>query len=361
MSYQCRWLRLIALTNVLLVLCAGAAAHPTVARAGSLNVIGSRVYFVVTLTALDFKASGQASGGRPQTAQASLTPKELAAHFERAVSLHDGEQVAQWKEVVALPAHDDADQVLVTSVAEFARLPRTLGVTMGLLGAQEAITLRATRTQNERSTELEVGLISKNKPQFVFFARWWQRLAEFAQEGFGHIMGGWDHLLFLVALLATGMTVRRWAGLLTGFTLAHGLTFGLASLDWVQAPAALVEPAIAASIALVACLHLLGVRMRLRWELALVMALGLIHGLGFASALQESGPSLAISAGAYPVLAIVGFNLGVEAGQAAVAAALFILVRALHYAAPQARHLQWQRALSAMAATVACYWLFQRI
>ena len=329
-----------------------AQAHPMPAGQGTLNMVGQRVYFVASLSRVDFPGLSAASNG----------PQETAAQFEQAVVLRDGKERAQWKEVLVLPsAHDDPDHVLAMAVAEFAQPPQTLEVQMDLVQAQEVITLHATRTQDGQAGPKEVGMLSSAKPQFVFFAPWWQRLAAFVHEGFVHIMKGWDHLLFLVALLATGITLRRWATLLTGFTLAHGLTFGLASLGWVQAPSALVEPAIAASIALVACLHLLGVRMRLRWELALVMALGLIHGLGFASALQSSTDGTSALVHSYPVLGIVGFNLGVEAGQAAVAAVLFALVRGLQRLAPQARHLQWQRGLSAVAATVACYWLLQRV
>lgn len=346
------WLRLWALAATLAGLAAAANAHPMPAGQGTLNVVGQRVYFAVSLATADFPAIGTAPN----------EPLKMAAQFERSVVLRDANAVARWKEVLVFPAtHDDPDHVMAMAVAEFAQPPQTLAVQMGMLGPQEVITLRATRTQDGTPGPKEVGMVSSAKPQFVFFAPWWQRLAAFAQEGFEHIMGGWDHLLFLVALLATGIALRRWAVLLTGFTVAHGLTFGLASLGWVQAPASLVEPAIAASIALVACMHLLGVRMRLRWELALVMALGLIHGLGFASALQSSAQGESALVSAYPVLGIVGFNLGVEAGQLVVAVLLYALVRGLQHLSPQERHPQWQRGLSAIAATVACYWLFQRI
>lgn len=333
--------------------CAGLAwAHPMPGGQGTINVVGPRVYFAVSLAKADF----------PSLSQSVNEPQELATQFEHAVELRDGNAVAKWKEVLVLPfAQDDPEHVLTMAVAEFAQAPQTLAVQIDLLRPQEVVTLRAIRTQDGQPGPKEVGMVSSAKPQFVFFAPWWQRLAGFVQEGFEHIMGGWDHLLFLVALLATGMTIRRWAVLLTGFTLAHGLTFGLASLGWVNAPAALVEPAIAASIALVACLHLLGIHLRLRWELALVMGLGLIHGLGFASALQESAQGASALVAAYPVLGIVGFNLGVELGQAAVAAALYVAVSGLNRLAPQAGHLRWQRGLSAFAAAVACYWLVQRI
>jgi len=345
-------MRLWALSAAFLWWSGSGWAHPIAGGQGTINVVGQRVYFAVSLTKADF----------PAESQAKSDSQELTAHFKQSVVLRDGNAVAKWKEVLVLPpAQDDPDHLLTMAEAEFAQAPQTLAVQIDLLRPQEAVTLRAIRTQDGQPSPTEVGMVSSVKPQFVFFAPWWQRLAGFAQEGFEHIMGGWDHLLFLVALLATGMTLRRWAVLLTGFTVAHGLTFGLASLGWVNAPAALVEPAIAASIALVACLHLLGIHLRLRWELALVMGLGLIHGLGFASALQESAQGASALVAAYPVLGIVGFNLGVELGQAAVAAALYLAVCGLNRLAPQAGHLRWQRGLSAFAATVACYWLVQRI
>jgi hypothetical protein len=164
-----------------------------------------------------------------------------------------------------------------------------------------------------------------------------------------------------VALWATGISVRRWAGLLTAFTVAHGVTFGLASMGWVSVSAALVEPAIAASIVLVSALHLLGLRMLLKWELLLVFGLGLVHGLGFASALREEGAGLLIALSPYPVWSIVGFNLGIEAGQCVVALALYAIVQVLRRLFAGQGDAVWQRSAGAIAMAMGAFWLVERI
>lgn len=157
-------------------------------------------------------------------------------------------------------------------------------------------------------------------------------LAQFTQylvEGVWHIWIGFDHILFLLALLLPAVLVheaRRWHGVttfrkagaevlwvVTAFTLAHSITLTLAALQIVTLPSRLVESAIAASVVLAALNNLWPVVEKRRWLVAFTF--GLIHGFGFASVLAELGlPKDAL------VLSLLGFNLGVEAGQLAIVA-----------------------------------------
>ena len=147
-----------------------------------------------------------------------------------------------------------------------------------------------------------------------------RRAAAFVGLGIEHIFTGWDHLAFLLGLLLAAATLREVARSLTSFTAAHALTLALATLGVARPPAALVEPLIAASVAFVAFENLRDLRRgptraRPRWPLAL--AFGLVHGFGFAGALDGlrlSGVELAV--------ALASFNVGVELGQAAIAIAV---------------------------------------
>jgi len=131
--------------------------------------------------------------------------------------------------------------------------------------------------------------------------------------GIEHILTGYDHLLFLVAVVLVGGSLRAILGAVTAFTLAHSVTLALAALGvWAPRPA-LVEPAIALSIAYVGIENCLVRDIGRRWRLTFVF--GLIHGFGFAGALRE----VAVSAAELP-LALASFNVGVEAGQLAVLA-----------------------------------------
>ena len=152
---------------------------------------------------------------------------------------------------------------------------------------------------------------------------------QYVVEGIWHIWIGFDHILFLLSLLLPAVLVyeaRRWQGastfrqaltevlwVVTAFTVAHSITLTLAALQIVELPTRWVESAIAASVVLAAANNLYPVVERRRWLVAFVF--GLIHGFGFASVLTELGlPQEAL------VLSLLGFNLGVEAGQLAIVA-----------------------------------------
>jgi hypothetical protein len=145
--------------------------------------------------------------------------------------------------------------------------------------------------------------------------------AAFVRLGVTHILAGWDHLLFLATLLVVCTSPSEAIRAVSAFTVAHSLTLALAVVGWVRLPAALVEPAIAASIVVTACLNCLGVR-GARERFGLTFGFGLVHGLGFAGALADLG-----GMPGWPLLrSVLAFNVGVEVGQLAVAASLLPLV-----------------------------------
>ena len=138
----------------------------------------------------------------------------------------------------------------------------------------------------------------------------------FVLLGIHHILSGYDHLLFLVALLLSGGGLFALVKIVTAFTLAHSITLSLAVLDLVVLPDRLVEAVIALSIAFVAAENLAPrPAVGRRWIVSFVF--GLVHGFGFSSALRELG-----LARHGLVLSLLGFNVGVEIGQALVIAAL---------------------------------------
>jgi hydrogenase/urease accessory protein HupE len=138
--------------------------------------------------------------------------------------------------------------------------------------------------------------------------------------GVDHILRGIDHLMFVFALVLLVRDRRQLIGAVTAFTVAHSLTLGVAALGWIVVPAPPVEAMVALSIMFLAAELVrpddreTGFFERYPWIVA--FAFGLLHGLGFARALLEVG----LPKGEVP-LALLAFNLGVEAGQL-----LFILV-----------------------------------
>lgn len=145
-------------------------------------------------------------------------------------------------------------------------------------------------------------------------------LGSFFTLGVDHILSGWDHLAFLAALFLSTRGLRALFGVVTAFTLAHSVTLAIASLTDIELPGRMIEIVIALSIAYVAADNLLRPAARARWPEAFVF--GLVHGLGFAGFLGES-----LLAASSQTAGLIGFNLGVEAGQLAVVCVLALVFR----------------------------------
>jgi hypothetical protein len=190
----------------------------------------------------------------------------------------------------------------------------------------------------------------------------------FVKEGIWHIWRGYDHILFLLALLLPGVLRRRdgtWEPVMaakpavirvlqivTAFTVAHSITLSLAALGLVHLPSRLIESAIAGSVVLAALNNLRPFFFERGWLVA--FGFGLLHGFGFANALSDLG----LHSGQF-ALTLFGFNLGVEVGQLAIVA-LFLPVALI------LRHLLFYprfvlRLGSASIMAVSATWLAERV
>ncbi len=149
----------------------------------------------------------------------------------------------------------------------------------------------------------------------------WRMFGEYLRHGVMHILTGYDHLLFVAALVIATMSFWEMVKVITAFTLAHTLTLGLSVFNVVRLPSAFVEPMIAASIVFVALENLLRPdRTHSRARLAVTFGFGLVHGLGFAGGLLDAMEGLP------PVgiwIALLAFSLGVEIGHQTVVLPLF--------------------------------------
>jgi hypothetical protein len=174
----------------------------------------------------------------------------------------------------------------------------------------------------------------------------------FLALGVEHILGGYDHLAFLAAVLLAAGSFLAAVKALTAFSAAHSLTLALSALDLVRLPPAVVEPLIALSIAYVGFENLARPAPGGRWRLT--FAFGLVHGLGFAGALRDVG--LGSSPGE-TATALLAFNAGVELGQVAVAAVAFPVLAGLR---PRAGSRLAFSAGSAAIAALGLYWLATR-
>lgn len=177
--------------------------------------------------------------------------------------------------------------------------------------------------------------------------------------GIEHIFLGYDHIAFLIAIVLWAQRLWPVIKIITAFTVAHSVTLSLAALQVVVVPSRIVEPAIAASIVFVALENFFSRNVGGRWRVT--FAFGLIHGFGFAGALQEFGlPANAV------IPALAAFNIGVEIGQVAIVSivvpALIAVDRLLSAdtAAP-VRAAPLVYALSAVITVLGGYWLLTRV
>ena len=181
--------------------------------------------------------------------------------------------------------------------------------------------------------------------------------------GVEHILGGIDHLLFVLALLILVKGTRRLIATVTAFTVAHSLTLAGATLGVVHVPGPPVEAAIALSIVFVAAEIIrsrqgnAGLTERFPWVVA--FAFGLLHGFGFASALNEVGlPQSAI------LVALLFFNVGVEIGQLLFIASVFAVIALVWQVTRRIGMSQpaWAwRVPPYVIGSVAAFWIIQRI
>jgi len=178
---------------------------------------------------------------------------------------------------------------------------------------------------------------------------------DYIAVGFDHIVPkGLDHILFVLGLFFFSLKMRPLLWQVTAFTLAHTVTLALGTLDIIRIPASIVEPLIAASIVYVAVENILTRELR-PWRPVVVFCFGLLHGLGFASVLQDFG----LSSDNF-VAKLIGFNVGVELGQLSVIAAAYLLVGHWFGEKP------WYRAAIAIPASLAIaavggWWTIERV
>ena len=208
----------------------------------------------------------------------------------------------------------------------------------------------------EYQDRLETFLLAAHLRQFTFnvasprpdgfVVHVWQ----FLRLGVAHILTGYDHILFLLALLLVGGRLRHLVKIITAFTIAHSLTLILATLGLVAPPARVVESVIALSIIYVAVENCLMTQRTRRWIVTFVF--GLVHGFGFYGILRDLQlPQQGL------VVSLCAFNIGVEIGQMMIVTLCYPLLVLL---AGQPWRLRVVHTLSLVIGGLGLYWFVER-
>jgi hydrogenase/urease accessory protein HupE len=233
------------------------------------------------------------------------------------------------------------------------------GGTIRVLGLDATMTDVLVRLQRLDGRE-QVIRLTPDRPSFVVEAapRRTRVAATYLKMGVDHILLGVDHLLFVLGLLL--IVPNRWMLLktITSFTLAHSLTLAVATLGFASAPVPPLNAAIAVSILFlgpeIVRYRRGGTSLTIRHPWVVAFAFGLLHGFGFASGLSTIG----LPRGDIPV-ALLFFNLGVEAGQLGFVALVLSLERSFH-----ALEIRWPRWVELVpgytVGSLGAFWTIQR-
>jgi len=318
---------------LLIALCASAAhAHKPSDSYLAVAVAGSAVHgqWDIALRDLDYaigldsNGDGDITWGELRARQDDITAYALA----RLTVALDGAPCQPRATGHLVDHHSDGAYAVLRFEAQCARPGRTLELGYSLFFDLDPQHKGLLRLEYEGATRTAIFSPEASRQRFELTRP--SRIVQFfdyGREGVWHIWIGFDHILFLLSLLLPAVLVPvrgSWRAvarfkpalwdvfkIVTAFTVAHSITLSLAALGVITLPTRLTESAIALSVVLAALNNIFPLFQRRRWMVA--FAFGLIHGFGFASVLADLGlPRDAL------LLALVGFNLGVEAGQLAI-------------------------------------------
>ena len=341
----------------LLLACSTASAHRTSLSGIAVEAKGNNVSVLLTLSAHDLAVAMQLPTGFEPDVQRSIFQRGIGligGYVAGRLAVGDGTSACPVQQQDVEIDRSDPIESIVASIAFRCPQPiRHLTIDYGLFfDIDDQHRALGSLTAEGRTTDI---LLDAGTPRFQAAlgssaSDLVQRFGQIFLLGVEHILLGFDHLLFLAALLIGIRRAGTMVAVVTAFTAAHSLTLGLAWYGIVDPPERLVEILIAGSIAVIAIGNLAGVGKRHGWLLA--GGFGLIHGLGFFAVLEALGLDRE-----HALLTLLGFNLGVEAGQLAVVAAAWLPLR---WWANQSWHPRSAMAASATILLLASWWMIER-
>ncbi len=313
---------------------------------------------------LDSNADGQITWG-----ELRRRDKEIAAYALARLHLRsNGKECATRATQQLVDNHSDGAYVVLRFHGQCVATPTTLNIEYHLFADLDPLHRGLLRLEYAGATRTAIFGPDQAAQQFKLDQSGkWREFYDYARAGIWHIWTGYDHMLFLLALLLPSALVRRdghWhkvthvrsavvdiLKIVTAFTVAHSITLSLAVLDIIRLPSRLVESVIAASVVIAALNNIFPVFHRRRWLMAFTF--GLMHGFGFAAVLIDLG----LAPGALAV-SLAAFNIGVEVGQLAIVAAVLPLLLLIRHGDFYRRFILYAGSWS--TAFIAAVWLIQR-
>jgi len=350
--------RLITLLVLLTGFAASAGAHTPDISTAKLTQKGNVWTVDIGFLAADLERMFQET--MSERANVDLSPpgvleEEIGKFVARRVAMRDASgRVCPGK--VENAGEDPANQDSALVVLRFACAgDYTIWDATKLLAAQgprgkELVTLIGESNRGETMLDVKSPPLDLTKP----LQTTWQLMQKFGLAGIEHILTGYDHICFLIAVILWATRVWPVVKVVTAFTISHSITLSLAALDVVTLPTTLTESAIALSIIFVAVENYFSRNTDRRWIVTFIF--GFIHGFGFASGLKELNVQRDTI-----VPALASFNIGVEIGQIAIVLLLMPILLSIDRLTGGKRNEKLVYALSAAIALAGTYWLLQRV
>ena len=321
-----RILRVGMLAGILTIFSSSALAHDPGLSAVEVRILADRIVAEVSFAPSDLEGIEQPNLLSIEGDGRQLELRSFSLKSSDANSVH-----------YLLEFSNSNDEELRISAPVLANLPRGHKQFCSVFDQENRVL--AERMLSAESNDLTINLRNTSNTGSIF---------RFLVLGVEHILTGYDHLAFLLALLIAGGSLRRNVKIITSFTVAHSLTLALATLGLVNISPAIVEPLIAVSIVFVGLENLFRRQLAARW--LVTFCFGLVHGLGFAATLRELG------IGTFAPLLM--FNVGVELAQIAIAALVLPLVwRLERHSSFALKHVP---AFSLLITFAGIYWFLAR-
>lgn len=320
----------VALTLLMLVTTSTSFAHLMPAQQGTINLVDKAAFVVLSLPVSGmkkFNANIDANhDNRLSEGELILQRANIENYVKQGLRLYEGNDAGNVDFIQISTEQDEADELanakaniqpIARGSIHFLVLMKISFKTVPIAPRLETDLFGELENENQfaitaiRGKDVEAIILRQAHPQHHFFQSAWQVMLDYVVTGIDHILSGFDHLLFLLTIIVAAAGWRYWVSVLTCFTIAHSITLTLSLVGWVHAPASIVEPLIAASIVAMAFLNLWQKNASPTSRLMIVFVCGLLHGMGFASSIADIGLH-----GTYFLMSMVGFNLGIEIGQA---------------------------------------------
>ena len=309
----------------------GAAhAHLLPKQNATMNVVDEAAFFVVSVPVSVLKNVDTDRNGLLSIAEVEAGNQIIRHQFDSRFHVSSegkrGTKVLTWVMPPQSGDTADTDYLVIMHRANFEKPPNNPRVETDLFGtkAGEAqMVITATRKVAGVKAS-EISILETDNPAHTFFRGTWAIFADFVRVGAGHILGGADHLLFLLTIVVAAAGWRYWLCIVTSFTIAHSFTLVMSALNVVRISSSVAEIGIAASIVVMAMLNLFSsgaIKTKIEWKrIIIVFTCGLLHGLGFAGAVNV----FATGSG-NQIATLLGFNVGIELGQLLFLGALLLI------------------------------------